>query len=59
MAFRVRRIAGGVKVHLWNGCRSPSGLTIDSALMVDRLSVVMLPVITGVGSLIHVFSVAT
>ena len=32
-------------------------LTIDAALMIDQLSLVMLLVVTGVGTLIHVFSV--
>src|SRR5688572_16730976 len=32
-------------------------LTIEMALMVDQLSLVMLLVVTGVGTLIHVFSV--
>ena len=36
----------------------PAGeLRIDAALMVDQLSLVMLLVVTGVGALIHVFSV--
>ena len=33
------------------------GLTVDVAFQVDRLSLVMLLVVTGVGSLIHLFSV--
>ena len=32
-------------------------LTIDAALMVDQLSLVMLLVVTGVGTLIHIFSI--
>ena len=32
-------------------------LTIDAALMIDQLSLIMLLVVTGVGALIHVFSV--
>ncbi|MGH7638234.1 MAG: proton-conducting transporter membrane subunit, partial [Gemmatimonadaceae bacterium] len=32
-------------------------LTIDAALMLDQLSLIMLLVVTGVGALIHVFSV--
>ena len=32
-------------------------LTIDAALMLDQLSLVMLLVVTGVGALIHIFSV--
>src|SRR6185295_8499325 len=36
----------------------PAGdLQIDAALMIDQLSLVMLLVVTGVGALIHLFSV--
>ncbi len=44
-------------VHLWRWMPVTERLDIDLALVVDRLSVVMLLVITGVGSLIHLFSV--
>ncbi|MBA2291847.1 MAG: NADH-quinone oxidoreductase subunit L [Gemmatimonadales bacterium] len=44
-------------VHLWRWMPVTERLNIDLALVVDRLSVVMLLVITGVGSLIHLFSV--
>ena len=60
----------GVFVELWRdpprraghrprsgpGCRS-GGLQVDLAFQVDQLSAVMLLVVTGVGSLIHLFSV--
>ena len=43
-------------VHLWTWL--PAGaLTVELSLLVDRLSLVMLLVVTGVGSLIHLFSV--
>ena len=43
-------------VTLWTWL--PVGaLTVDLSLLVDRLSLVMLLVVTGVGSLIHLFSV--
>ncbi|MEO5825452.1 MAG: NADH-quinone oxidoreductase subunit L [Gemmatimonadales bacterium] len=44
-------------VQLWRWMPVTERLDIDLALVVDRLSVVMLLVITGVGSLIHLFSV--
>ncbi len=47
----------GTKVQLWQWMPVTERLTIDLAFLVDRLSVVMLLVITGVGSLIHIFSV--
>src|SRR5215217_3553397 len=43
-------------VHLWPWLVTDS-LRIDMALQVDQLSAVMLLVVTGVGSLIHLFSV--
>ena len=56
-----REVAAGagepVKVLLWHWMPVSDRLSIDLALQVDRLSVVMLLVITGVGSLIHLFSV--
>ena len=46
----------GAIVRLWSWL--PVGkLQIDLAFQVDQLSVVMLLVVTGVGSLIHLFSV--
>src|SRR5260221_8928478 len=43
-------------VQLW--CWLPAGaVQIDMALQVDQLSAVMLLIVTGVGSLIHLFSV--
>ncbi len=56
-----REMAAGagepVKVMLWQWMPVSDRLSIDLALQVDRLSVVMMLVITGVGSLIHLFSV--
>jgi NADH-quinone oxidoreductase subunit L len=46
-----------VRVLLWSWMPVTDRLSIDLALQVDRLSTVMLLVITGVGSLIHLFSV--
>jgi NADH-quinone oxidoreductase subunit L len=43
-------------VSYWNWL-TVGDLVLDAALQVDRLSIVMALVITGVGSLIHVFSV--
>jgi NADH-quinone oxidoreductase subunit L len=43
-------------VHLWHWLNVGT-LHVDMALQVDQLSTVMLLVITGVGSLIHLFSV--
>ncbi len=43
-------------VPLWTWL-SVGGLRVDLAFLVDRLSLVMLLVVTGVGSLIHLFSV--
>jgi len=45
------------RVLLWQWMPVTERLTIDLTLQVDRLSTVMLLVITGVGSLIHLFSV--
>jgi len=47
----------GVRVVLWEWMPVSDRLHLELALLVDRLSVVMLLVVTGVGSLIHVFSV--
>ncbi|HET9134615.1 MAG TPA: NADH-quinone oxidoreductase subunit L [Gemmatimonadales bacterium] len=56
-----REVAAGdgtpVRVLLWSWMPVTDRLSIDLALQVDRLSTVMLLVITGVGSLIHLFSV--
>jgi len=55
-SYALSGIGAPVVVRLWNWV--PSGpLQIDLSLAVDRLSLVMLLVVTGVGSLIHVFSV--
>ena len=45
-----------VYAHLWNWVAT-DWLSIDVEFMVDRLSAVMLLIVTGVGSLIHVFSI--
>ena len=46
----------GYVVHLWSWI--PVGaLEIDVALQLDQLSAVMLLVVTGVGTLIHIFSI--
>ncbi|MEK6688105.1 MAG: NADH-quinone oxidoreductase subunit L [Gemmatimonadota bacterium] len=49
-------LEGPALIRLWSWI--PAGaLTVDVTLQVDQLSLVMLLVITGVGSLIHLFSV--
>ncbi|MEP6589681.1 MAG: NADH-quinone oxidoreductase subunit L [Gemmatimonadota bacterium] len=49
--------AESVRVLLWQWMPVTERLHIDLALQVDHLSVLMMLVITGVGSLIHLFSV--
>ena len=59
LVFRSYALSGigtAVVVRLWNWVPAGS-LQIDLSLAVDRLSLVMLLVVTGVGSLIHLFSV--
>jgi NADH-quinone oxidoreductase subunit L len=46
-----------VRVVLWDWMPVSERLDIELALLVDPLSVVLMLVITGVGSLIHIFSV--
>ena len=46
-----------VRILLWHWMPVSPRLNIDLALQVDHLSVVMLLVVTGIGSLIHLFSV--
>ncbi|MES2305858.1 MAG: NADH-quinone oxidoreductase subunit L [Gemmatimonadota bacterium] len=46
-----------VRVMLWQWMPISNRLSIDLALQVDHLSVIMLLVVTGIGSLIHLFSV--
>ncbi len=53
----IRHAHDGVKLILWDWMPVSDRLHIELALMVDRLSVVMMLVITGVGSLIHLFSI--
>jgi len=55
-SYALSGIEAPVVVRLWNWMPS-GGLQIDLSLAVDRLSLVMLLVVTGVGSLIHLFSV--
>src|SRR5262245_40617682 len=45
-----------IVVHLWNWINAGT-LQLGLSLQIDQLSLVMLLVVTGVGSLIHVFSV--
>jgi NADH-quinone oxidoreductase subunit L len=58
------QIPNGVAVDLWDWIVSIPGargdlvlLEVDMALLLDRLSAVMVLIVTGVGMLIHVFSV--
>ncbi len=56
-----RSVAGAhleepIVVHLWDWIRAGE-LHIPLAFQVDQLSIVMLLIVTGVGSLIHLFSV--
>jgi NADH-quinone oxidoreductase subunit L len=55
-----RRVAGNAAdpfVQTYFSWMPAGTLRIDAALMLDQLSLVMLMVVTGVGALIHVFSV--
>ena len=45
-----------VVVHYWTWIATGT-FTVDAALQLDQLSMIMMMVITGVGTLIHVFSV--
>ncbi len=55
-SYALSGIATPVLVRLWSWV--PAGaLQVDLSFVVDRLSLVMLLVVTGVGSLIHLFSV--
>ncbi len=55
--LEVRHRAEAVTVLLWHWMPVTQRLSIDLAFRVDRLSTVLLLVITGVGGLIHLFSV--
>ncbi len=55
-SYAAANIATAQVVSLWTWLPVGS-LTVDLSLLVDRLSLVMLLVVTGVGSLIHLFSV--
>ncbi|MEO5800050.1 MAG: NADH-quinone oxidoreductase subunit L [Gemmatimonadales bacterium] len=46
-----------VRVMLWQWMPISNRLNIDLAFQVDHLSIIMLLVVTGIGSLIHLFSV--
>jgi NADH-quinone oxidoreductase subunit L len=45
-----------VVVHYWTWIATGT-LTVEAALQLDQLSIIMMMIITGVGTLIHVFSV--
>ncbi len=55
--LEVRHSEEAVKVLLWHWMPVSDRLAIDLAFRVDRLSTVLLLVVTGVGGLIHLFSV--
>ncbi len=57
VALEVRDAEAPIRLLLWQWLPVTDGFHVDLALQVDRLSTVMLLVITGVGSLIHLFSV--
>ena len=52
----VRHAEAPIRVMLWQWMPVTDGLQVDFALQLDRLSTVMLLVVTGVGALIHLFS---
>jgi NADH-quinone oxidoreductase subunit L len=55
--LEVRGLEEGFRLQLWAWMPVSERLHIDLALQFDRLSTVLLLVVTGVGSLIHLFSV--
>ncbi len=55
--LEVRQTEEAVNVLLWHWMPVTDRLSIDLAFRVDRLSAVLLLVITGVGGLIHLYSV--
>jgi NADH-quinone oxidoreductase subunit L len=58
--WNFKTLAGGTEapfVQTYFAWMPTGQLNIDAALMLDQLSLVMLLVVTGVGSLIHLFSV--
>jgi NADH-quinone oxidoreductase subunit L len=59
LQFRAASAAaeGAVFVQRYYSWLPVSDLQVDAALMIDQLSLVMMLVVTGVGALIHVFSV--
>jgi len=56
LGFRVMNAPPGYVVHLWSWI-PVERFQLSLALQVDQLSLVMLLVVTGVGSLIHLFSI--
>lgn len=55
--FEIQQVETATRVVLWEWLPVSGEFHIDLALQVDRLSTVMLLVVTGIGSLIHVFSI--
>jgi len=55
-SYAAAKIPGGVVVPLWTWLPVGS-LRLELSFLVDQLSLVMMLVVTGVGSLIHLFSV--
>lgn len=53
----LRTTGEATRIVLWDWLPVSERLHVELALLVDQLSVVMLLVVTGVGSLIHIFSV--
>jgi NADH-quinone oxidoreductase subunit L len=56
-AIEVAGAEEAIRIQLWTWMPVTERLHIDLALQLDRLSVVLLLVVTGVGSLIHLFSI--
>ncbi len=56
-AIEVAGTEEAIRIQLWTWMPVTERLHIDLALQLDRLSVVLLLVVTGVGSLIHLFSI--
>lgn len=53
----VQGAADGFRVVLWDWMPAAQQFNLELGLQFDRLSTVMLLVVTGVGSLIHIFSI--
>jgi NADH-quinone oxidoreductase subunit L len=56
-ALEVAGTEEAIRIQLWSWMPVSDRLHIDLALQLDRLSTVLLLVVTGVGSLIHLFSI--